>query len=636
MAESAEARERAHGKLGERERAVANKTPAEREDVPEHVFLEPERRKYPVKTKHDGEWKYDRELLLAAARRARMEHDESLAERADAIRRREFDGAEDALAFDKDSVRDFDRDGRLHISSTPISKASVDEYFGREIPNSEALGLEPDRKYRLLRDPEELKKGIETANNRPVMIKHIRQSAADPQKDKIVGSTGTDAEFAAPHVKNSMVIWDKEGIDGVNDNSRREISGSYHYVPDMTPGTWEGQPYDGVIRNIEFNHFALVPEGRVGHDVLVEDELPPALRNRTMKLSRRAIVAKGALAGWLTPLLAQDQKLPDLTPVVRGVTAKNWAQAKPEIESRLTAALTGRLANDASLREVHGFLDSLDNEGKDQMEPDEMEVVDRRPAKDAPNEAGLTDPEMRERGREKLGGTDANPMVDKVFQYLDGKIDSKLMEGLRELMSKPGEDRRAHDETEEEMQARHKKEAEDIKRAKDSKARDMAACDETEEEMRARHKREGDALRARDRRPARDETPEEKAKREKEEKERREAERAEDRRANDAAITAAITNERTRQEAIRQAERDVRPWIGDLVLAQDSADAVYRLALETVGVDIKGVHPSAYRAVLLAQPKPDGRTPPAKLAMDAASAKTLADRFPHLAAVRRY
>src|SRR6185437_14740229 len=193
----------------------------------------------------------------AAAREARMHGHEELAERADAIRKREFGGADD-MAFDLLSVRRFDEDGRLHVETTPISKAVVNEYFGREIPGSEKLGLQPDRKYRLLRHPDELKKGAETFNNIPLMIAHVRQSADDPQKDKVVGSLGTDSSYEHPYLKNSLVIWDKDAIDGVQNGSRRQLSCSYRYDPDMTPGTWEGQSFDGVMRNIRGNHTALV------------------------------------------------------------------------------------------------------------------------------------------------------------------------------------------------------------------------------------------------------------------------------------------------------------------------------------------------------------------------------------------
>ena len=60
------------------------------------MFLEPGARKYPVKVKRDGAWKYDKDLLLAAARRARQQGNDALASRADKIREREFEAKADA------------------------------------------------------------------------------------------------------------------------------------------------------------------------------------------------------------------------------------------------------------------------------------------------------------------------------------------------------------------------------------------------------------------------------------------------------------------------------------------------------------------------------------------------------------
>ena len=71
--------------------------------------------------------------------------------------------------------------------------------------------------------------------------------------------------------------------------------------------------------------------------------------------------------------------------------------------------------------------------------------------------------------------------------------------------------------------------------------------------------------------------------------------------AMDAAIKSAVarTEQSTiaRMNAIRQAEKDVQPLIGEVV-AQDSAEAVYKLALDHAGVDTEGVHVSAYRALV--------------------------------------
>ena len=43
------------------------------------------------------------------------------------------------LAFDRGSVRQIDKVGRLQVERSNISKANVCGYYGREIPNSEAL-----------------------------------------------------------------------------------------------------------------------------------------------------------------------------------------------------------------------------------------------------------------------------------------------------------------------------------------------------------------------------------------------------------------------------------------------------------------------------------------------------------------
>lgn len=89
--ESERTKEEHEGKLGETKREeigrIGSKT---REHEPEGVFLEPASKKYPVKVKKGGVWKYDRGLLLAAAREARMHGHDDIASRADAIRKREF------------------------------------------------------------------------------------------------------------------------------------------------------------------------------------------------------------------------------------------------------------------------------------------------------------------------------------------------------------------------------------------------------------------------------------------------------------------------------------------------------------------------------------------------------------------
>ncbi|HHK9580546.1 TPA: DUF2213 domain-containing protein [Citrobacter braakii] len=213
-----------------------------------------------------------------------------------------------ALAFDRATVRSFDKDGRLHIEVTPISKANVCPYYGREIPNSRSLGLQPDKVYYLLRDPKELAKAASTFNNIPLLNEHIPVTAADPQKMAVVGSTGTDAEFDGTYLKNSLVVWDADSIAGIETDEKKELSSAYRYVADMTPGVHEGQQYDGVMRDIVGNHVALVIEGRAGSDVVVGDSI---------SLELKEMAKAKQLAAALKPFLAQDADLEEVEKAVK-------------------------------------------------------------------------------------------------------------------------------------------------------------------------------------------------------------------------------------------------------------------------------------------------------------------------------
>lgn len=177
-----------------------------------------------------------------------------------------------ALALDRESVREPDRDGRLRVKVSHISKATVNPYWGREIPDAERLGLDPNTKYFLLRDPEELAKAAPSFNDVQILRKHVPVNADDHQPDEVVGTTGTNAVFNDPYLDNSLMIWARDAIDRIESGEQCELSCGYHYRADMTPGVFKGQSYDGVMREIVGNHVALVKDGRAGPDVVVGDE----------------------------------------------------------------------------------------------------------------------------------------------------------------------------------------------------------------------------------------------------------------------------------------------------------------------------------------------------------------------------
>jgi hypothetical protein len=102
--------------------------------------------------------------------------------------------------------------------------------------------------------------------------------------------------------------------------------------------------------------------------------------------------------------------------------------------------------------------------------------------------------------------------------------------------------------------------------------------------------------------------------------------------AMDAAIRSATTDavERVRQQArdLRTAEQEVRPYVGEIAVACDSAEDVYRHALKALKVDIAGVPAVALRPLLKALPVPKASAPTLP-AMDAAAEDAYSKRFPN-------
>lgn len=296
------------------------------------------------------------------------------------------------FAFDRASVRTYDADGMMHVALTPISKANVCVYYGKEIPDSEVLGLIPEKAYRLLRDPEELRKAAPTFNNKPVLNQHIGVMVAEPPKEAIIGSTGESAEFDDTYLKNSMVVWDLDSIMGIETERQKEISSSYRYRLDLTPGVYEGEAYDGVMRDIVCNHVAIVPSGRAGPDVFVYDSKPTGIKLMS-KLEK--------FWAYILPKLASDADPEEVKNEVSKVIKDDATQAERDNESeaerlareekevkereereRKDRERDRRQANDSETEEEKKEREAKEKAAKDEKEKEKM-ANDSRLAMDA-------------------------------------------------------------------------------------------------------------------------------------------------------------------------------------------------------------------------------------------------------------
>ncbi|MDC9598771.1 DUF2213 domain-containing protein [Xenorhabdus anantnagensis] len=228
----------------------------------------------------------------------------------------------DKLAFDR-SMRSKDGNGHLIVERTILSKAAVNPYRGKEIPGYERLGLDPEKVYRLLRDPLELERAAKTFSKKQLLIKHIPVDSSEPQKEYTIGAIGSDISFENGRLYGDLSVWDGYAIDLIESGKMQELSAGYGYTPDMTSGEYEGQHYDGVMRNIFGNHVALVERGRIGRDAIISD-------HQTVDLETEMKLKQGAtpiIAAQIKQALAMDADLSEdsLKAIITAVTS-NLAQ----------------------------------------------------------------------------------------------------------------------------------------------------------------------------------------------------------------------------------------------------------------------------------------------------------------------
>ena len=220
-----------------------------------------------------------------------------------------FGKEHDQFALDRQSARSFDGNGYLRVSKSNISKANICPYIGDEIPNWEALGLNPKQQYMLYRCPEELARAVDTFKNVPLLNEHIPFGTLNPPKSAIVGSVGSNVDFNGIYLTADLIVTDATAIALIESEQQKELSPGYRYTADMTSGEVNGQKYDGVMRNIVGNHLALVDVGRSGSDVVVGDSQPKQNRNISMKIEeiKAAMAQDSALKPQLLALLGMDE-----------------------------------------------------------------------------------------------------------------------------------------------------------------------------------------------------------------------------------------------------------------------------------------------------------------------------------------
>lgn len=521
------------------------------------------------------------------------------AERADAEKQAEaayangYAGDALPIALDRASVRRIDHDGHLFVEVANLSAACVSPYRGSEIPDWESLGLQADSVYQLLRDPDALAASAPSFAGKPLLMQHRPVNAEDHPHKIVIGAIGNDVRFEDPYLKASLSIWDQEAIDLIESGEQSDLSCGYYYRCDLIPGVYNNIPYQGKMVQIQANHCALVTEGRV-----------PG-----------AFVGDSAL-----PLIPIPESTPASTPAT-GLThfyTKDFIMAQSAVLSRagllasgaLHAYLPAKMAADAKI-DITGILKGVTAKNWNTQKPKIKTALDAALAGKLADGADISD---------------ISALLDRIAA--DAEPDDEDADKKKKA---------AEDSDDDDKKAAEDSDDDDKKGAEDEDDdEDEAAMDEDDDDKDDDKKKPAflkDKKSAKDKKGANDSAP------------RTPKVPTVSKAAMDAAIASAVNKARRDTEAstiarlrsIQDAEKAVRPYIGELAIAQDSAEAVYRLALDHAEVDLEGVPPAAYAAMVKMLPKP-GDVPTVvktRVAMDSKDLDENLKRFPGVTALKR-
>lgn len=169
-------------------------------------------------------------------------------------------------------MKQVDHNDFWYIKDNPLSKVGVFPYLGKQISSE----LEPDKIYQVYRPAEELlsDKTINSFKLLPIVDDHTMlgtEPGMVPAEEKGVhGTSGSDVYGKDGKLYGDLKIYSETLKDEI-EAGKKELSMGYFCDYELTPGTFDGQHYDAVQRNIRGNHIALVEEGRMGSDVRVMD-----------------------------------------------------------------------------------------------------------------------------------------------------------------------------------------------------------------------------------------------------------------------------------------------------------------------------------------------------------------------------
>lgn len=290
------------------------------------------------------------------------------------------------------SARKSDINGYVSIDQNPISRSGVFPYLGRQIG-----APEPDRIYHVYRPAEELSNQatIDSFKLIPIIDDHTMLGPAEdgftPAESKGThGVVGEGVAFRDGVLYGNLKIF-SETVKRLIESGKRDLSLAYRCIYDKVAGTYNGQDYQYVQRNLRGNHLALVDQARCAVAVLDQaitmDSFDLNLKGMDMteevkkadetKAAADAANIAEAIAGLTKRLDAMDSAIKALSASDAKAKDEGEEEVVKEDEEKAVGAEEDKKAMDAMDSQVKALTAALDGMKKDGIKALVKEVAAR-------------------------------------------------------------------------------------------------------------------------------------------------------------------------------------------------------------------------------------------------------------------
>lgn len=221
-------------------------------------------------------------------------------------------------------------EGYLICKNVPIARTGKQDYLAREMGVADA---DPERVIPVMRNPEDVF-SVETLasfEGKPVTLTHPPEDVTPENWAAYAKGHVQNVRRSGDYIMADLVITDPTLINQVRSGSMRQVSCGYH-----CDYTADGTGYKQT--RIRGNHVAVVPLGRAGAAVSIQDAAPEAEKERDrMSTFRESVLcllgraAKDATEEEIKNMAATANKALDAEPAMKAPEAE---PAKDEMTER--------------------------------------------------------------------------------------------------------------------------------------------------------------------------------------------------------------------------------------------------------------------------------------------------------------